>query len=727
MRRSRQQERTDRGFAIVIIMVLLGIIIAFTLTMTGYIYSTKKVKYYVQDEQNAINLAEIGISKAIFCLNSEYDAGCDGTWGENYVGETKVVAGHGDYVTTVTGESGERVIESVGTLLNESSRTIVVTLSGDPLSDPALAPAFALQVGASGARLEDKSSITGPVYSGGDFRCDSHYNDITGEISVSETNGLLSRCDITGDAHSDRIWRCDVTGDAYYDVPVFGISQSTVSGTHYTESTTPEDILMPVPDIDFWEASAEYGGLIEGDHIATTGNLGPIHITGDLTVPTSVTVTIQGPIWVDGAVTMEDGSVFQLDPTFDKYGSVILIGDYDNPQPGNQIIVDCEETASSSNVNIVGDLGNILTYDSGNWVSETSPTAEALWSMHMRASVDGWAVGNAGTIIHWDGTSWSSETSPTSNLLGSVSAATNFAAWAVGAAGTIVRWDGFNWQYETSPYPGTALYGVHAYAATDIWAVGAGGIIIHRDGTSWSAVTSPTSNLLRDVTMLSEADGWAVGDSGTILHYNGTDWSSVSSPTSNNLRAVSVASGSDAWAVGDSDTIIRWNGSSWSTETSPVSASFRDVDMRAVDDVTIVGTVGTILNWDGSSLTQQTSPVADDLNSTSGLIGSCANPPNIYGSGHGSSYLMVVSNGSGTGVDTAAVYLQTGVTGGLFLATHGRISHLGDSSVSHMSGEFIYMASTASVVFDANLEHSVFSNSAPGSWRIKAGTWYEKE
>ena len=86
-----------------------------------------------------------------------------------------------------------------------------------------------------------------------------------------------------------------------------------------------------MPDIDFWEASADYGGLIEGDLIATTGDLGPVHITGDLTIPNGVTVTIQGPIWVDGGMYMDDGSVLQLDPEFERYGSVIIIGDYDDP------------------------------------------------------------------------------------------------------------------------------------------------------------------------------------------------------------------------------------------------------------------------------------------------------------------------------------------------------------------------------------------------------------
>ncbi len=723
MRRSLKALFKDRGFTIVVIMVLIGVILSFTLALVGYVYSTKKVKFYVKEEYDAINLAETGISKALFCLNADYDADCEGTWGENYVGETRAVAGHGEYETVVTGSDQERIIESTGTLMNGSSRTVVVTVTSSPLSDPALAPAFALQVGSAGARLEDKSSITGPVYSDGDFRCDSLYNDITGEIKVSATNGLLSRCDIVGDAYSDTIFRCDVTGDAYYKT----LSQSTVSGTQYPSSPTQPHAELPVPNIDFWEASAEFGGIINGDLMATTGNLGPVHIMGDLTIPTGVTVTIDGPIWVDGAVLMQDGSVLQLNPDFDRYGSVILIGDYDNPHPENQIIVDCEELTDSDNYSIAGSVGKLMTLASGSWVSQGSPTGETLWDLHMRSSVDGWAVGNAGTIVRWDGTGWTLTTSPTANLLGSVSAATNTDAWAVGASGTIVRWNGTAWSYETSPYPSSALYGVHAYAATNVWAVGEGGVIIHRNASTWSAVSSPTSNLLRDVDMLYESEGWAVGDGGVILHYDGANWSTVTSPTAENLYSVSAVSGSEAWAVGANSTVIRWNGSSWSTVTSPVAADFRDVKMVAADDGYMVGTAGTIVHWDGTSLTADSSPVSEDLNGVSGLVGSCANPPNIYGSGNDQSYLMVVANGSGTGVDTAAVYLHTGVTGGIFLATHGRISHIGDSSVTHMSGEFIFMKSTASVVYDSNLEFAEFSNSAPGSWRIKAGTWYEKQ
>jgi len=725
MRRPLQPGQPDRGFTIVVILVLLGVIMAFTLGITGYIYSTKKVKYYVRDENAAINLAETGLSKALFCLNAEYDAGCDGTYGDAYVGETRIISGQGEYRTTVTGIGPERLIESTGTLSNGSSRTVTVTVTSGPPTDPALAPEFAVQVGSTGIRIEDLAQINGPLYAGGEVRCDSLYNDINGQVSTSAVNGLIYRCDIEGDTRADRIWRCDVTGDAYYYTPITGIANTTVSGTKYPNSARPEVKSLPVPDIDFWESSAEFGGVIEGDHIATTGYLGPIHITGDLTIPAGVTVTILGPIWVDGAVRVEDGGVLQLDPSFDRYGSVILIGDYDDPQPGNQIIVDCSELTTGENINIVGDVGAILDLEGGSWVSESSPTGETLWGFDLRASVDGWAVGNGGKIVRWNGTSWTNVTSPTYALLGDVSVISSTDGWAVGAGGIILRWDGLNWSVSSSP-TWNSLYGVDAFTATDAWAVGSLGTIVHRGLVGWSWVASPTSNLLRGVEALSATDAWAVGESGTIIRWNGSTWSTVSSPTSNALYAVSAFTATDAWAVGANSTIIRWNGSTWSTVSSPVSADFRDVVMLNTDDVHIVGTAGTILHWDGSSLTQQTSPVTDDLQAVSGLSGQCANPPNIYGSGNEDSYLMVISNGSGTGVDTAAVYLHTGVTSGIFLATHGRVSHIGASSVTHLAGEYVYMRSSATVNYDADLANAEFANSPPGVWRRKAGTWAEK-
>ena len=725
MRRWLRTLWRDRGFAIVVILVLIGVIMAFTLGLTGYIYSTKKIKYYVQDENAAINLAETGLSKALFCLNSDYDAGCGGTYGDAYVGEIKVVSGQGEYQTTVTGIGPERFIESTGTLLNGSSRTVTVTVTSGPPTDPALAPEYAVQVGAAGIRIEDLAQINGPLYAGGEVRCDSLYNDINGPVSTSAVNGLIYRCDIAGDTRADRIWRCDVTGDAYYYTPITGIANTTVSGIKHPYSTRPEVKPLPVPDIDFWESSAEFGGIIEGNHVATTGYLGPIHITGNLTVPSGVTVTILGPIWVDGAVNVEDGGVLQLDPSFDRYGSVILIGDYDNPQPGNQIIVDCEQLTTGEDINIVGDVGVILDLEEGSWTSEGSPTGETLWGLDLRTSVDGWAVGNGGKIVHWDGTSWSNVTSPTFALLGDVSVITSTDGWAVGAGGIILRWDGLSWSVLSSP-TWNSLYGVDAFTATDAWAVGSFGTIIHRGLVGWSAVASPTTNLLRGVAALSATDAWAVGANGTIIRWNGTSWLTVASPTSNELYEVSAVSADAAWAVGANSTIIRWNGTSWSTVASPVTADFRDVVMLDTDDVHIVGTAGTILHWNGSSLTQQTSPVSGDLQAVSGLGGQCANPPNIYGSGHGDSYLMVISNGSGTGVDTAAVYLHTGVTSGIFLATHGRVSHIGASSVTHLSGEYVYMRSSATVNYDAGLATAEFANSPPGTWRRKAGTWAEK-
>ncbi len=135
------------------------------------------------------------------------------------------------------------------------------------------------------------------------------------------------------------------------------------------------------------------------------------------------------------------------------------------------------------------------------------------------------------------------------------------------------------WSVVSSPNPGTSdvLRDVEVVTANDVWAVGyyySGTyytLVEHWNGTSWSVVPSPNpgtfSNLLYGVAAVSANDVWAVGyfETGTgyvgrtlVEHWNGTSWSVVSSPNigpvNNFLYGVAAVSATDVWAVGYYET-----------------------------------------------------------------------------------------------------------------------------------------------------------------------------
>src|SRR5438105_3022577 len=120
------------------------------------------------------------------------------------------------------------------------------------------------------------------------------------------------------------------------------------------------------------------------------------------------------------------------------------------------------------------------------------------------------------------------EPSPNASDGGTLSAVSAESRWAVGEL--TERWNGTAWHIKKAA-PGTELYGVDAFAPSDVWAVGAvltpsGQTVVpltqiqHFDGSSWTVVPSPNvlvagkliANILSDVSGSSPSDIWALGE-----------------------------------------------------------------------------------------------------------------------------------------------------------------------------------------------------------------------
>ena len=348
-----------------------------------------------------------------------------------------------------------------------------------------------------------------------------------------------------------------------------------------------------------------------------------------------------------------------------------------------------------------------------SWTVVTSPNSlitqtNRLLNVTCASASECWTVGysNNGSvdqtlIERWNGSAWSIATSPNAdaaqnNTLASVTCASASECWSVGFSHNgsvqqtlIGRWNGTAWTIATSSNANAAqnntLLGLTCASASDCWAVASyynGSVqqtlIEHWDGTEWSIVPSPNtsatqSNLLYDVTCVSESDCWAVGyylgDSGyqtLIEHWDGAEWSIVASPSTdaaqnNFLNDVTCTSASDCWAVGFYDNgsvyqtlIERWDGNAWTIINSPNTSVVQEnrlfsMTCPAASDCWAVGRYfdGLVLrtlieHWNGTLWTivpsPNTSPSQD--NNLSGVT--CASASDCWAVG---SY----SNGSGTG------------------------------------------------------------------------------
>ncbi|MEA3249215.1 MAG: hypothetical protein U9Q03_02560 [Patescibacteria group bacterium] len=356
----------EEGFALVTTTVIIAILLLSGISLMNYTVTIRKAGKSVQDEFNAVQLAEAGVQKTIFCLNETVGDNCGGTFGADYVGETGVDLGTGTFTTTLIGTSTIKTVTSVGTTPGGATKTVLAEISAEPDSDGA-AFGYALQSGAGGAYLENGASVSGTLYANGDITCQTTGAIIDGDAYVSSSGGMIDDCTVNYDTHADKVIDSVVGGDAYYDTDISG---STVTGAQYPGSATPDTEELPDIDLAFWHQSAEVGGTITGDYApADESTLGPKKINGDLIINNNIDVTITGPVWVVGDIITGNGCSFTLDSSFGRYSTAILADD-----PSDQANIGYIDLTNGTSIYGSGDPKSHLMFITTNTsISSTTP------------------------------------------------------------------------------------------------------------------------------------------------------------------------------------------------------------------------------------------------------------------------------------------------------------------------------------------------------------------
>lgn len=319
------------------VSVIISVILAFGIALITLMLGSSSVSKSYTGSISAIQIAEAGVHKALFCMNAASGDKCSGTYGAGFVGESAIAFADGEYTTTVTGGGSVRQLVSVGTAANGRQRTIAVDLTTIPPVDE-MDWSYALQAGGGGVYMENGATVTGSIYTGGDVDCQSDLAIIDGDAYSSKTSGSINSCTVNYHAHADKVLGVVVGGDAYYKNDPADVAGSTVAGTKYSGSTTPDEKPLPDFDLEFWQAAAEAGGTINGNYNPADGSsLGPKKITGDLTLGQNVDVTVTGPIWVAGDIYTENNSTLTLDSSFGAYGTVILADHQGDPAAHGRI------------------------------------------------------------------------------------------------------------------------------------------------------------------------------------------------------------------------------------------------------------------------------------------------------------------------------------------------------------------------------------------------------
>lgn len=240
--------------------------------------------------EQATNLAEAGLERTLWKLNTTAGA-CD----ESCTTETTLGTTGTFEVSIQNIGQNLKKITSTGYVPNKinprSKRTIKVDVAIDT---NIISFNYAVQVGTGGVFMENSSKITGTVWS---------------NANIEGENSSL----INGAAYA--------TGTIANPPCTPGSPPSCVA--HPNQPSPPP---MPTVDYDEWKTKAEIGGMYSGScTVTTTINLGPTKVPcANFTVQNFGEVTINGPVWVTGNVTIKNSAKIKLNESFGSQGTVLI-------------------------------------------------------------------------------------------------------------------------------------------------------------------------------------------------------------------------------------------------------------------------------------------------------------------------------------------------------------------------------------------------------------------
>jgi len=186
---------------------------------------------------------------------------------------------------------------------------------------------YGAQAGEGGVIMGSNAQIIGNIFSNGSILpSGGGGGEVTETAVVALNENTIEAVNIGGDAYAYSCEDSDITGTLYY------VTGGTVTDCSYgglvelTNEIEAEDLPIPLEQITDWKDEAAAGGTHAGDYIIydESDSLGPIKITGNLTIDNKATLTINGIIYVQGNITIENNSIIQLDESFGVLSGVII-------------------------------------------------------------------------------------------------------------------------------------------------------------------------------------------------------------------------------------------------------------------------------------------------------------------------------------------------------------------------------------------------------------------
>ncbi|MEK7581805.1 MAG: hypothetical protein AAB488_00525 [Patescibacteria group bacterium] len=287
------------------------------------------------------------------------------------VGATETLALNNATATvtiTDTGSNEKEIISSsnLENLIRKVRTQLTVSSSGASF-------VYGVQVGDGGFHLQNSSTIVGNVYSNGPI-VGANSNIIKGDVISAGSTGSISGVHATSSAYAHTIADSTVDKDAYYQT----LTNTTVTGVKHPGSTDQPKANLPISDarISQWEADALVGEIISSPcpyQITNSTTIGPKKIACDLEISGDPTVTIAGPLWVTGNITIKNSAILRISSSIGNK-SIAIIAD----NPSNRLTSSKITVSNTTSFFGTGSAGSYIVLVSQNNSAENSGDEDAI-------------------------------------------------------------------------------------------------------------------------------------------------------------------------------------------------------------------------------------------------------------------------------------------------------------------------------------------------------------
>jgi hypothetical protein len=291
------------------------------------------------------------------------------------VGTTEILSLNNATTTTVTTNTptGKQIVSTADK--NNNIRKIQTNL----VLGTGVSFNYGIQSGQGGFILENSARVTGNVYSSGSITGSG--NTIYGDAVSSGLTGLIDDIHTTGSAYAHTIQDSDVDVNAFYVTK----TNTTVDGISYPNSPDQPSAPLPISDeqIADLEADALAGGVITSPCpyvITTTRTLGPVKIDCDLEISGNPTITLNGPVWVNGNISIKNTAILRVSSGLGSQSVAIIADKATNRTTSSSI-----ELVNSSQFFGSGSTGSFIFLISQNNSAELGGSEDAI-SMDNSAS-----------------------------------------------------------------------------------------------------------------------------------------------------------------------------------------------------------------------------------------------------------------------------------------------------------------------------------------------------